>query len=160
MVIHVDDRPHRYSHFLSELPFRSRPAVRARLRVNDPRLRHCRYLDGGHSPRLSSDVLPEPYVSYLGSGEGMARLAAGWAEAVRHMQRQLVAPVPGARGKVEALLVHEVRCLVTGDLGALAWREPPLCLPAAQRSAGGRSRRQGPSWSPPCRSSPCWPPSP
>jgi hypothetical protein len=23
------------------------------------------------------------------------------------------------------VLVHEIRCLVTGDLGALAWREPP-----------------------------------
>jgi hypothetical protein len=41
------------------------------------------------------------------------------------MQRQVIAPVPGGQGKVEALLAHEIRCLVTGDLGALAWREPP-----------------------------------
>ena len=33
--------------------------------------------------------------------------------------------MPDGKGKLEALLAHEIRCLATGDLGALAWREPP-----------------------------------
>jgi hypothetical protein len=41
------------------------------------------------------------------------------------MQRQLIAPVPGGQSKLEALLADEIRCLATGDLGALAWRELP-----------------------------------
>jgi hypothetical protein len=62
---------------------------------------------------------------FLGSSEWLARRAAGWAEAIRHIQRQVAAPAPDRQGKVEALLAHEIRCLVTGNLGALAWREPP-----------------------------------
>lgn len=38
---------------------------------------------------------------------------------------KIVALVPGGQGKLEAFLTHEIRCLVTGDLGALTWREPP-----------------------------------
>jgi hypothetical protein len=88
------------------------------------RLRQCRFLEGAASS-LSRDLLPEPAVSRLGSGDWLARRAAGWAEAIRHIQRQVIAPIPGGQAKVEALLAHEIRCLVTGDLGALAWREPP-----------------------------------
>jgi hypothetical protein len=88
------------------------------------RLRHGRYLEAA-ARNLSRGLLPEPAVSRLGSGDWLARRAAGWAEAIRHIQRQVIAPVPGGQGKVEALLAHEIRCLVTGDLGALAWREPP-----------------------------------
>ena len=88
------------------------------------RLRHCRNLE--YAARwLSRDLLPTPVVSRLGSGDWLARRAAGWAEAIRHIQRQVIAPTPGGQGKAEALLTHEIRCLVTGDLGALAWREPP-----------------------------------
>jgi hypothetical protein len=88
------------------------------------RLRQCRILESAAN-RLSRDLLPEPVVSPLGSGDWLARRAAGWAEAIRHIQRQVIAPIPGGQGKVEALLAHEIRCLVTGDLGALTWREPP-----------------------------------
>jgi hypothetical protein len=90
----------------------------------DERLYHCRYLE--YTARcLSRFLLPHSRVRYLSSSDWLGRRVAGWAEAIRHMQRQVIAPVPGGRGKVEALLVHEIRCLVTGDLGALAWREPP-----------------------------------
>jgi hypothetical protein len=41
------------------------------------------------------------------------------------MQRQMVASVPGDLTKLEELLVHEIRCLATCDIGALAWCEPP-----------------------------------
>ena len=68
--------------------------------------------------RLTRDVFPEPEVRFLGSSEWLARRAAGWAEAIRHIQRQVAAPVPDRQNKVEALLAHEIRCLVTGDLGA------------------------------------------
>ena len=45
------------------------------------------------------------------------------------MQRQVIASVPGGQNKQEGFLSHEIRCLATGDLGALAWREPPSPLP-------------------------------
>jgi hypothetical protein len=40
------------------------------------------------------------------------------------MQRRLIAPVPGGQSKLEALLARQIRCLATGDLGALARRKP------------------------------------
>jgi hypothetical protein len=75
--------------------------------------------------RLTRDLLPAYYVDYVGSGDWLTRRAAGWAEALRHMQRQVVAPVPESQAKAEAALMHEIRCLAIGDLGALAWRKPP-----------------------------------
>lgn len=74
---------------------------------------------------LTRDLLPEAWIGYLGSGDWLTHRAAGWAEAIRHMQRQIIAPVPGRQAKLEALLTHEILCLASGDLGALAWREPP-----------------------------------
>jgi hypothetical protein len=75
--------------------------------------------------RITRDLLPAYYVDYVGSGDWLTRRAAGWAEALRHMQRQVVAPVPESQAKAEAALVREIRCLATCDLGALAWRKPP-----------------------------------
>ena len=75
--------------------------------------------------RITRDLLPAYYVDYVGSGGWLTRRAAGWAEALRHMQRQVVAPVPESQAKAEAALMHEIRCLSTGDLGVLAWRKPP-----------------------------------
>jgi len=90
----------------------------------DERFLNCRRLE--YAARcLTSDLMPYSEVSYLGSGEWMARRSAGWAAAIRHLQRQVVAPVPGGQRKLEAFLTHEIRCLVTGDLGALTWHEPP-----------------------------------
>jgi hypothetical protein len=96
------------------------------------RLGHSRELEFA-ARCLTQDVLPSYLASYLGSGDWLTRRIAGWAEAIRHMQRQVIASVPGGNSKLEALLAHEVRCLVTCDLGALAWREPPP--PAARRVA-------------------------
>lgn len=89
------------------------------------RLDHCRYLEFA-ARRLAQDMLPASSISFLGSGDWLTRRTAGWAEAIRQMQRQVIASVPGGEGKLQALLAHEIRCLATGDLGALAWREPPL----------------------------------
>jgi hypothetical protein len=90
----------------------------------DERLLNCRRLE--YAARcLTRDLLPHSVASYLGAGEWLARRAAGWAAAIHHMQRQIVAPIPRGQSKLEAFLTHEIRCLVTGDLGALAWREPP-----------------------------------
>lgn len=61
----------------------------------------------------------------LGSYDWLSRRAAGWAEAVRQMQRQVIAPVPGDWDKLDRRLVHEIRCLASGELGALAWTRPP-----------------------------------
>ena len=74
---------------------------------------------------LTRDLLPSSATSFLGSRDWLVQRAAGWAEAWRHMQRQMVASVPGDLAKVEELLIHEIRCLATCDIGALAWREPP-----------------------------------
>jgi hypothetical protein len=75
--------------------------------------------------RLTQDLLPSSATSGLGSRDWLIQRAAGWAEAWRHMQRQMVASAPGDLTKLEELLVHEVRCLATCDMGALAWSEPP-----------------------------------
>jgi hypothetical protein len=75
--------------------------------------------------RLTQDLLPSSTTSDLGSRDWLIQRAAGWAEAWRHMQRQMVASVPGDLTKLEELLVHEIRCLATCDIGALAWCEPP-----------------------------------
>jgi hypothetical protein len=75
--------------------------------------------------RITRDLLPLLSLSYLASGDWLRQRAAGWAEAVRHLQRQMLAPVPGSWPKLEAQLRHEIQCLATGDLGALAWRQPP-----------------------------------
>lgn len=88
------------------------------------RLYHCRQVEFA-ARCLSQDLLPQSSIGYLGSGEWLTRKATGWAEAIRHTQRQIIAPVPGGQGKLGALLTHEIRCLASGDLGALAWREPP-----------------------------------
>jgi hypothetical protein len=75
--------------------------------------------------RISGDLLSSDFLSYLGSGDWLRQRAAGWAEALRYMQRAVIAPVPGGQSKLEARLQHEIQCLATGDLGALAWRQPP-----------------------------------
>lgn len=88
------------------------------------RMRDARILEFA-ARRLTQDLLPARFVNYAGSGDWLTRRAAGWAEALRHMQRQLVAPVPGGHEKLRRALEHEILCLATGDLGALAWRQPP-----------------------------------
>jgi hypothetical protein len=73
---------------------------------------------------ISRDLLSSHFLNYLASRDWLRQRAAGWAEALRHMQREIVAPVPGGQTKLEAKLRREVQCLATGDLGALAWRQP------------------------------------
>lgn len=75
--------------------------------------------------RFSQDLLPPAFLDDISSGNWFRRRTAGWAEAVRHMQYEVVMSVPGSRSKLEAQLRHEINCLATGNLGALAWRQPP-----------------------------------
>ena len=74
---------------------------------------------------ISRDLLSSRFFSDLGSRDWLKQRAAGWAEALRYMQREIIAPVPGGQAKVEAQLRREARCLATGELGTLAWRQPP-----------------------------------
>jgi hypothetical protein len=94
----------------------------------DIHLKHARYLEFA-ARWLTRDLFLSGTISFLGSGDWLARRAAGWAEALRHMQRQLVASVPDGEAKLEAFLIDEIRCLANCDLGALSWREPPPPLP-------------------------------
>jgi len=75
--------------------------------------------------RIARDLVPKFYRRYLASGEQLTEQAAQWAEALRQMQRQMVASVPGIPAQTEAALANEIRCLATGDLGALAARALP-----------------------------------
>lgn len=86
---------------------------------------HARLLEWA-ARTLSQYLLSRSSAKFLGSGDWLAQRVAGWAQALRYMQRQVIAPVPGSQSKVEAFLTHEIRCLASGDLGALTWREPPL----------------------------------
>ena len=85
---------------------------------------------------ISSDLLPSAFLSFLGSGDWLRRRAAGWAEALRYMQREVIASVPGGQPKLEARVRHEIQCLAIGDLGALAWRRPPP--PPSRRTTRAR----------------------
>lgn len=91
-------------------------------------LKHARYLEFA-ARWLTRDLFSPDTIRFLGSGDWLVRRAAGWAEALRHMQRQVAASVPGGEAKLDAFLVHEIRCLAKCDLGALSWREPPAPLP-------------------------------
>ncbi len=75
--------------------------------------------------RITQDLVPTFYIGYLASGDWLTEQAAQWAEALRQMQHEMVASVPRIPALTEAALAHEIRCLATGDLGALATRAPP-----------------------------------
>jgi hypothetical protein len=94
----------------------------------DERLYHGRLLEQA-AQHLARGLLPQSDTGRLGSDEWLRQRAAGWAEAIRHMQRQVLASLPGSSGKLQALLAHEIRCLATCDFGALAWRQPPPLPP-------------------------------
>jgi hypothetical protein len=74
---------------------------------------------------VERELAPRDFREKLASGQWLTRRAAGWAQALRHLQRQLVAPIAANEPKLRSVLLHEIHCLATGDLGALAWREPP-----------------------------------
>jgi hypothetical protein len=93
-------------------------------RTVDDRLSQSAYLEAA-AVRLSRNLLPAAVLGRLGAGDWLARRAEGWAEAVRHRQRQIIAPAPKDQAKIEATLAHEIRCLINDNLGSLAWRQPP-----------------------------------
>jgi hypothetical protein len=78
---------------------------------------------------MTQDLITPSLTGQLGSHEWLVRRAAGWAEAIRHIQRQLIALVPGGQDKLKRRLTHEIRCLASGELGALAWHQPPPTEP-------------------------------
>jgi hypothetical protein len=82
--------------------------------------------------QITHNLLPAQSLRTIASGDWLMRRAAGWAEALRYMQRELVTPVPGGQVRLEARLRNEIRCLAARDLGALAWRQPP---PAPSKKA-------------------------
>ena len=83
--------------------------------------------------RITRDLVPKFYRRYLASGDWLTEQAAQWAEALRQMQREMVASGPGIPAQTEAALADEIRCLATGDLGALATCAPPPPPPRPSR---------------------------
>jgi hypothetical protein len=79
--------------------------------------------------QVTHNLLPARSLRRIAAGDWLTRRATGWAEALRHMQRELVTPVPGGQARLEARLRSEIRCLAVGELGALAWRQPPPSPP-------------------------------
>src|SRR5262249_37571904 len=91
----------------------------------EQRLQWSRQLEW--AARLTRHLLSSPFLSYLAatSTDWLKQRAAGWAEALRQMQREIIVSVPGRQSKLEAKLRHEIRCLATSNLRELAWRQPP-----------------------------------
>jgi hypothetical protein len=79
--------------------------------------------------RVERYLVPTEYVGSVQTKEWLRHRRAGWAEALRYLERELAAPVPDGWQRVEKTLRHEVWCLATGTLGALAWRRPPAPQP-------------------------------
>ena len=76
---------------------------------------------------ISRDLLPRVFLSDLpaASTDWLKKRAAGWAEALRQMQREIVVSVPGMRPMLEVELRREIQCIATGNLVELPWRQPP-----------------------------------
>ena len=76
---------------------------------------------------ISRSLLPSSFLGDLAaaSADQLKQIAAGWAEALRQMQREIVVSVPGRQPKLEAKLWREVKYLATGNLIGLPWRKPP-----------------------------------
>lgn len=74
--------------------------------------------------RVRDDLLPSTFLDQVGTGEWLRRRVAGWVEAFHQMQREMVTPVPGGQHKLESVIRHQIQCFATGNLGALAWRQP------------------------------------
>src|SRR5262249_40386395 len=75
------------------------------------------------------NLVPPSYLRYLSSRDWLSQRLAGWAEALYHIQRQVLAPTSSGQHEVQRMLRHEIKCLATGDLGIMAWRKPPARPP-------------------------------
>lgn len=65
---------------------------------------HARLLEWA-ARTLVQDMLPRSTAKFLGSGDWLARRVAGWAEALRYAQRQVLVPVPDGQTKAAGLSV-------------------------------------------------------
>lgn len=79
--------------------------------------------------RVEVYLLPRRFIRHVRAADWLYQRRARWAEAFRHLEHQLASPVPGDWAKITKALEHAIRCLATGDLGTLAWRQPPAPQP-------------------------------
>lgn len=105
-----------------------------------------RVLDGLDSPAMQADpasrlklaveledaaellyrhIVPREYFGYLSSRDWLTQQVTGWGEALRKIQRDILAPNPRGSHRLQATLRHEITCLATGNFGALMWRPSP-----------------------------------
>lgn len=89
------------------------------------RLSHARALDGV-AAIVEEFLVPVKLRTGLSADGWLAGRAKGWAEALRHFERALVAETHGQSDKTLRFLRQEIRCLATGRLGSLAWRAPQI----------------------------------
>src|SRR5262249_42335913 len=100
----------------------------ARRRDQAVRLRWAVELEDAAS-LLNKNLVPPSYLRYFSSRDWVSQRLARWAEALYHIQRQVVTPSSRSQHEVQRILRHEIKCLATGDLGVLAWRKPPARPP-------------------------------
>lgn len=87
------------------------------------RLLHARALDEAAN-KVEEFLLPAKSRGGLSENAWLDDRAKGWAEALRHLERALIAENFGQSEKIERILCHQIRCLATGRLGSLTWRAP------------------------------------
>ena len=71
---------------------------------------------------LKKYLVPPAYLGYLSSRDWVTQRLAGWAEALYHMQRQILVPSSSVQPKVKTALQSEIRC-------SLPWQPPPIRPP-------------------------------
>ena len=80
-------------------------------------------------------LLPAKHMTDLVEKDWIVERAAGWARALRRLERGIIAATAETTAEVDRALCHAIRCLATGDLGALEWLGP-------QEPASGEVRRR------------------
>ncbi|MBR7833805.1 hypothetical protein KDL01_11045 [Actinospica durhamensis] len=84
--------------------------------------------------KLGVFLMPRKRMAGLAEKGWIGERLAGWARALRQLERGLVAASPEATAEVDRALCHAIGCLARGDLGSLEWLAPPDSAPSpAQR---------------------------
>lgn len=78
-------------------------------------------------------LLPHDRLDRLTEKDWLRERAAGWARALRRLERGLVASNPEQAAEVDRALCHAIGCLARGDFGSMEWIEREDSVPAQQK---------------------------